>query len=201
MDFNEIFDTYGINKINTESRDKYLSRVFGIFNEEIIRVWCKSSNSQYIDIGRPTIKLIGESSFGSTLDFTLQDKHTKQNYISELKCEIQFENFKYLELTSVSQFKHHNKTAFQRFLGAATQPSKYEVKVKGKEISVEGAILIWGKTNPISVKSIYETTGLKEILSLENIINDLIQSKNEEYFKLLNQKQEWINHLINGLSK
>jgi len=201
MDFNDIFDTVNQNRKLNESRDKFLSRVFGIFNEEIVRVWCRSTISQFIDKGRPTIKKNGDSTRGSTLDFTLQHKKTKKNFVSEMKCEIQFDNFRYLELKSTEDFKHHNKIAFQRFLNTAQEPVNYEVKIKGEATRIEGAILIWGKTSPVSTKSICASTGLTEILSLEEIINDLIAIEDMEYFELLNQKQKWFNYFIDSMKK
>jgi len=199
MDFKDIFDTSNSSKLN-EPRDKFLSRIFGIFSEEIVRIWCRSKKSPFEDIGRPTIyDELEKTGRGSTLDFTFQDKETKKKYVSEMKCEIQFENFKYLELNSVDQLAHHNKPAFQRFLGIANEPKKYSVKVQGKKMNVDGAILVWGKTNQASIKEICEATNLTNILSVENMINDLIEIKDNNYLEFLNQKQEWINHLFNGL--
>lgn len=201
MEFTDIFDTKNSNRKLNESRDKFLSRILGIFNEEIVRIWCRSEISPFEDIGRPTIYELEETGRGSTLDFTFQDKKTKKKYVSEMKCEIQFENFKYLELHSVDQLKHHNKTAFQRFIGIANEPKKYSVKVQGKEINVNGSILVWGKTKPESIQEICDSTNLTDILSLENIINDLIKIKDNNYFDLLRQKQEWIDYLFNRLKK
>jgi len=39
------------------------------------------------------------------------------------------------------------------------------------------------------------------ILSIELIINDLIEWKDTDYFKLLDEKKNWINHLFDGLKK
>jgi len=199
MNFEHIFDTSNSNRKLNEPRDKFLSRIFGIFNEEIVRIWCRSEISPFEDIGRPTIYELEKTGRGSTLDFTFHDKVTKKKYVSEMKCEIQFENFKYLELDSVDQLAHHTKTAFQRFIGIANEPKKYLAKVQGKEINVDGAILVWGKTNPASIMEICDSTNLTDVLSIENIINDLVKIKDNNYLELLNQKQEWINYLFNGL--
>ena len=37
-------------------RDKYLSRLFGIFSEEVVRAWCTLPTARYEDIGRPYLK-------------------------------------------------------------------------------------------------------------------------------------------------
>jgi len=199
VNFNQIFDTNNTNVKLNEPRDKFLSRIFGIFNEEIVRIWCRSKNSEYQDLGRPTVYERDRSIRGSTLDFTLKEKQGGKTYVSEMKCEIQFENFKYFQLNKLSQLNHHNKTAFNRFLGVAKDPKKFVVRVKGKETKVHGAILIWGKTDPDAIEDICKSKSLNKILSLEDIINDLIEIENQEYFELLNQKKEWINYLLTGL--
>jgi hypothetical protein len=200
MNFNHLFDTERKDKNNTEDRDKFLSRVFGIFNEEIVRIWCNREDSPLEDIGRPTIRKIGDSSRGSTLDFTFQDKKTKNIYVSEMKCEIQYRNYSYLELRNVEQINRHKKAAFNRFLQIAVNPANYEVKIGGELIKeVKGAILVWGKISESKKASILEKTKLKDVLSVENIINDLIEKKDENYFQLLVEKQEWMGHLFRGL--
>lgn len=80
------------------ARGKYLSRVFGIFSEEIVRMWARDHRCPYEDLGRPTLRKHGEKS-GSTLDFTLRHKATGMSYVAELKCEIEYQNYKYLVLS------------------------------------------------------------------------------------------------------
>lgn len=201
MDFDRIFDTKREDLKNTDTRDKFLSRVFGIFNEEIVRIWCRSTNSHFNEIGRPTIKKIGDKTLGSTLDFTFQNKETKKNYVCEMKCEIQYQNFKYLKLTSINDFTHHNKIAFKRFLELALNPIDFEVKVLSKNLEIHGAILIWGQVDPLSINSICHKTGFFEVWSLEMIINDLLKTNNPEYTAFLNQRQLWLNYLFNELKE
>ena len=50
MNFNQIFDVQHLNNKN-EARDKFLSRVIGIFSEENVRIWCRSDISPYEDLG------------------------------------------------------------------------------------------------------------------------------------------------------
>ena len=42
------------------SRGKYLSRVFGIFSEEIVRIWAADPRAPFEDLGRPTLRVDGE---------------------------------------------------------------------------------------------------------------------------------------------
>ena len=38
------------------ARDKYLSRLFGLFSEEVVRTWCACPEAAYLDLGRPTLR-------------------------------------------------------------------------------------------------------------------------------------------------
>jgi len=59
------------------SRDAFLSRLLGIFSEEIVRLWCDDLRAPYKNLGRPTIK-DATSSRGTTLDFTFQSRSTQR---------------------------------------------------------------------------------------------------------------------------
>ena len=84
-------------KTPNSPRDKYLSRLFGLFNEDVVRHWCALPETPYSDLGRPTLKLPGEAR-GYTLDFTLQHKGTGQVFVSEMKCWLEYEGYRYLRL-------------------------------------------------------------------------------------------------------
>lgn len=84
------------------TRDKYLSRLFGLFSEQVVRMWCAQPDAPYEDLGRPTIREPDDSR-GSTLDFTLRDRSSGQTYVAELKCELEFANYRYLQLSHADQ--------------------------------------------------------------------------------------------------
>jgi hypothetical protein len=194
MEFEKVFDKRLV------ERDKFLSRIFGVFSEKIVEIWCKSPLSDYENLGRPTIKPINETLKGKTLDFTLLKKNTEEIYVTEMKCELQYENYKYLKLISSQQFVHHTKKdAFKWLLELGKNPELFEVKVKGKKSEVDGAALIWGTVDASKIDEICNETGLKIVLSLENMINDLIKENNAEYFDLLHQVQAWTSYLIDNL--
>ncbi len=136
MRFTAIF-----NKENIE-RDKYISRLFWIFSEKSASLWFRSSYSPYENLGRPTVYKHGVDK-GYTLDFTLQDKVGKKIYIAEMKCELEYDNYKYLELKEYKQLEHHTGEAFQRFIAFASHPNEYKVTVSRKPIQASGSILIW----------------------------------------------------------
>src|SRR5438552_1274581 len=81
------------------ARDNFLSRLFGLFSEDVVRYWCRHQQAPYEDLGRPTVKLPHERSWGHTLDFTIRDRSTGSTHVVELKREIAFENYKYIRLT------------------------------------------------------------------------------------------------------
>ena len=204
MEFEKVFDKFDVKMVE---RDKFLSRFFGIFNEEIVRIWCKSS-IEYEDLGRPTIRPINAIGRGKTLDFTLKNVKTGEIYVTEMKCELQYMNYKYLKLQLPEQiYRHENKDAFKWFLKLGKEPDTFEIKVQNNDkgsretIKVHGAALIWGVVDLKMKEEICNRTGLKEIFSLENMINDLIKEKNKDYFDFLDLRNKWTSNFVESLKK
>jgi len=142
------FETYFRKDPNdkNDTKNKFLSRIFGIFSEEIVNIWCSNDNAPYKNIGRPTIYTKEPKKGHYTLDFTFKDKDNKK-FIVEMKSEIQYENYKYMILqsdTATNYLKHHQKkTAFQLFLNLKNN----RISVKKEEINnlkSDGSILVWG---------------------------------------------------------
>jgi hypothetical protein len=154
------------------ARGKYLSRVFGIFSEEIVCLWAKHPQSPYEDLGRPTLRQRGDNA-GSTLDFTLRHKSTGKKYVAELKCEIEYQNFRYLVLTDSKQLDHHKKPAFSALLDAAVKKPDQQIFVSGKELQIDGAVLIWGDATLNGKRVVMEEKGFSEILTIAEITEDL----------------------------
>ena len=50
--FEEFFKKEGKEPI----RAKFLSRVFGVFSEELVRIWANDSRAPYANLGRPTLR-------------------------------------------------------------------------------------------------------------------------------------------------
>jgi hypothetical protein len=86
------------------ARDKFLSRLLGLFSEEVVHYWCAQEKSPYENLGRPTLWAPGASR-GHTLDFTLRERHRGKTFVAELKCELEYENYKYLRLANTSQLR------------------------------------------------------------------------------------------------
>lgn len=181
------------------SRDKFLSRLFGIFNEKIVRIWCNNSRSPFEDLGRPTIYTQDKRYF--TLDFLLKDQ-SDRTFITEMKCEIEYQKYKYFTLTEAKQVERHKKKrAFELLLHLANNPSQYRIGQAGNDVTITGTALVWGKVLPPAVKEIKECFGFDHVLSLENMISDLIGWEDRAYKGLITEYSCWCNELFLGLGK
>jgi len=192
----------GIFKSDTPKRDKFLSRFFGIFSEEFVRCWCNDARSPYKDLGRPTLRK-SSNERGHTLDFTFESRTDGNLYVVEMKCLLEFENYKFLRLDSPSLLEHLQKNkdqeAFRVFLDIAKNTNRYQVKVGGKELSIQNAILVWGSCNEQGRSSVVTKYGLHDVISLEDSLRDLAKWNNREFLELLNQKELWCQELFNNL--
>jgi hypothetical protein len=186
-------------KSSNNPRDNFLSRLFGMFSEEIVRCWCRDSRTPYQDIGRPTIK--SENGKRLTLDFTFESRNDHKVYVSEMKCWMAYENYRYLTLESPTQLTYSslNNDAFRLFLNVAKNPSQYGVTVNSKPQLVDGAILVWSRCTEQGKNSTAMAYGFHDVISLEAIITDLTTWKNPEFSELLNKYEDWTHALFSGL--
>ncbi len=194
-------------------REKFLSRVFGIFSEEIVGIWCQHKKSPYKNLGRPSL-YDGDGKYTrTTLDFTFQDKDNKV-YIVEMKSEIQYENFKYFHLNNEDELKgflshHRKKQAFKRFEELGKNPDNYIVKyldsktnIKYKVEKIAGIILIWGKVNQ-DIEGRKNIGGFHQVLSVERMISDLItwnkDDGDKKFIEMIDIHQCWSNDMFDQL--
>ena len=198
--FMNLFQVPGHRVQGPDHRAKFLSRVFGIFGENIVRLWSASAGAPYKDLGRPTVRFDGEAT-RSTLDFTLRNKESNKIYVAEMKCEIEYKKFQYFVLTSNKQLDHHTKKpAFQSFLRAAREPSAARVTVDGRPVPVDGAILIWGAATPCGCADVREESKLADVLTVESMVDDLTRSNDERYVAMLEDRRKWLNEMFYGLA-
>lgn len=187
----------------TADRAKFLSRVFGIFSEEIVRIWAAAARAPYEEFepgGRPTLKAPGDGR-GHTLDFALRHKATGQVFVAEMKCEIEYQGFKYFVLEGPTQLEHHTKDAFRAFLAAAGAGPRPRATVRGRELAYDGAILIWGAVTEAGRQAVMKHTGLRDVLSVEQICQDLVAWGSPAYADLLEKRLRWSQELFAGLAK
>ena len=180
------------------ARGKYLSRVFGIFSEEIVRIWARDPRATYEDLGRPTLRSVGERS-GSTLDFTFRSRETGKIYVAELKCEIEYQNYRFLVLAESNQLNHHRKPAFAALLAAAAKPSELRAYVSKKEVAIDGAILVWGAATSTGRALVSADNGFAAILTLAEIVAELQVWQSEPYRALLEHRRVWSNEMHDAL--
>lgn len=180
------------------ARAKFLSRIFGIFSEEIVSLWANDERAPYENLGRPTIRVPGDSR-GHTLDFTLRERSSGNIYVAEMKCEIEYQSFKYFVLERVEQLEHHTKPAFDVFLKAAKCSPEQSIHVGGKSIKSNGAILIWGCATSEGKNTVIASKGFYDVLSIADICRDLSSWNHAGYKALLAQRQEWCGELFGGL--
>jgi hypothetical protein len=182
------------------ARAKFLSRVFGIFSEDVVKLWTSDSRAPYKNLGRPTLSKRGTDGPKHILDFTLRDRHKKEKtFVAEMKCEIEYQNFKYFILQSNRQLDHHKKQAFEAFLQAARSPNDWKVSTKEGEIPIKGAILIWGCATPDGKRQVKQHRSIHEVLTIAEICRDLRSWNCEKFKRLLTDRQRWCDEMFSGL--
>ena len=192
------FRTIFRNENHSVARGKFLSRVFGIFSEEIVLLWGNDRRAPYESLGRPTIKAAGDQR-GHTLDFTLRERSTDKVYVAEMKCEIEFQKYKYFVLERVDQLEHHGKPAFAALLKVAVRSPDQAVYVGGKRIDVDGAILIWGCATVEGRKAVIDAKRFHDVLTIEQICKDLSSWRHEGYGDFLAERHRWCSELFTCL--
>ncbi|MBL1321612.1 MAG: hypothetical protein COA63_011205 [Methylophaga sp.] len=197
MKFDKLFISEDLPYKGRSKRDKFLSRIFGIFNEEIIRIWCNNKNSPFIDLGRPTV--YDNDGKHYTLDFLLKDD-AGNIFLTEMKCEIEYQKYKYLTLSEIGQLKHHsNKRAFQLFLEVAHKPDLYDIKCNSEIIKVSGSALVWGKVSELGGQAVKSEFGLSHLISTESAVRDLVKWQDKSYLDLIAMHELWCQQLFSGL--
>jgi hypothetical protein len=192
------FDGFFRRAGSDQRRAKFLSRLFGLFSEELVRIWTNDGRAPYSDLGRSTIydpKLPRPA----TLDFTFEERRTGSAFVVEMKCEIEFQNFKFLTLSSPMQFKHHSKPAFTAFLNAAKIDAQQAVKVRGRPQQTQGAILIWGSVSPEGRQSCIARYGFHDIIGIDQIIDDLIRWDSPDFAAFIDRIEGWSSELFSFL--
>jgi hypothetical protein len=116
-----------------------------------------------------------------------------------MKCEIEFQKYKYFVLERVDQLAHHGKPAFAALLEAAARSHHQTIYVSGKRIDIDGAILIWGCATPEGRKAVIEAKGFHDVLTIEQICTDLQSWRHQGYFDLLADRRKWCLELFSGL--
>lgn len=190
MRFEDVFRT------GDARRDNYRSRLFGMFSEDIARIWGQNPSAPYRYLGRPTIF---DGAAYATVDF-LFGAPDGRRFVAEQKSELAWMSYAYLRLVDGKQVDHHaGKPAFDWFLEAAREPAKRPVRVAGKPVAVDGAILVWGAVEPEGRQSAIETFGFHDVLSLESMLDDLRAWQDPAWAARLDELDAWSSGLLEAL--
>jgi hypothetical protein len=180
-------------------RGAFLSRMFAFFSEEIVRHWARCDHSPYRDLGRPVLWDDSGSKY-HVLDFTLERNSDGARFVTELKCEIEFERYRYLTLTDALQLQHHMRNAaFQKLIRAAADPDAQRVTIGGQEVKVQGAVLVWGVVTDQGRTSVTEAYGFADVLSVDQMLEDLGRWQPEEWAEWVGLRRQWTDELFDWL--
>lgn len=183
---------------NGGEASKFLSRLFGIFSERIVAIWAADPRAPFENLGRPTLR-DGPEGKPATLDFTLRERATGAVFVAEMKCEIEYQGFRYYLLTRPDQLQHHKKPGFDLFLRSALSSASLRVELAGRPIRPDGAILIWGAVSPEGRAATIAAFGFREVLSVADLCADLADWANPDYAALLTERRDWCDRLFTGL--
>jgi hypothetical protein len=181
-------------------RGAYLSRLFAFFSEEVVRHWAACDEAPFRDVGRPVLWDEDARRY-HVLDFTLERRSDGSRFVTEMKCEIQFEGYRYVTLEDAAQIEHHTGgAAFQKLLRVARDPAALRVTVAGQRQVIAGAALVWGATTDAGIVSAVERFGFAEVLSLEEILRDLAEWQPESWREWLATRRRWSDELFEWLA-
>lgn len=194
--FHEVFKS----DLPDRTRDNFIARVLGLFGEQVVRIWCDAPRSPYSDLGRPRV-VVPPSSKGYTLDFTLQSKQDGRCFVAEMKAWVAYQNHRYLMLRAARQLNEARTPTFEAFLKAARTPSRCKVSVGGEKVRVNGGILVWADASAGGKAAVRRAYGIAQVLSLREIIEDLVAWKDKTYRSFLGDRLQWCEHLLRGLAR
>jgi hypothetical protein len=73
------------------------------------------------------------------------------------------------------------------------------VTVDGKNTLVSGAILVWGRVADVGREAVIRENKFEDILSLEEIIADLLECGSKTYGELIADRAAWCQNLFHQL--
>lgn len=180
-------------------RGAYLSRLFAFFSEEIVRHWADCEAAPYRDLGRPVVW--GDDGKYHVLDFTFQRRSDGARFIAEMKCEVEFDGYKYLILTGPDQVAHHQgSAAFTKFLRLAREPKAHPVTIGGKPADIDGSILVWGVVSSDGRQAAKDHYGVADVLGVEDLLKDLGRWQPSRWADWVATRRRWTDDLFGWLA-
>ena len=188
------------------TKTNFLSRILGVFSENIVDFWLENEKCPYRSLGRPSLYSVDNKKL-ATLDFTFQNKSDNKNYIVEQKCFFGFKNGKLCSMSTYEIFikefekwstaKANSTPAWKYFSNFSKE--RYDVKVKTKKIETEGTILLWASCEKEGAEKFQEELGISKIIGVDSIISDLKQWEDNNYSKFIDTRKNWIIELLDNL--
>ena len=203
-----------------EKQNNLLTRVFGIFSEEIINCWLAYPDCEYKNLGRPSIYKKNERP--STLDFLFEKKKGTNKgalYIVEQKCLFSYNkgnllcmtetNLEHFEKWSTQKAKYSKAWKDFREIHSYLKNEDVVIKWKGStpELTkkVVGNILIWGKWMD---NTKHADPKIDKIISMESIMNEMnewdnlgVKSSGVSFKEFILSKKKLVNNMFNELVK
>lgn len=124
---------------------------------------------------------------GHTLDFTLRNRETGKVFVAEMKCELEFKNYRYLRLIGAW---HHRGAAVQKFLRLAKDPGVFEMRVgagRNLWISVERTKM-----------GLLKLPTFRGSLKKFRLKDEIIRLNHEGLFFLCNRKKPGVVFFLGG---
>lgn len=180
-------------------RGAFLSRLFAFFSEEVVRHWAACEQAPYRDLGRPVVWDAGGKYH--VLDFTLERKTDGAKFVTEMKCEIEFQGYRFLTLRDGREIEHHaTGAAFQKLLQLASNTDSLSVTIGGKEQVIAGSMLVWGVLTPEGRQAAIARFGFADVLAVEDMLRDLQEWRPGAWAAWVATRKRWADELFDWLS-
>ena len=175
-----------------------MARVFGLFAEDIVRLWTRLPNSPcpYLDLGRPSFYDEHGKYTNQTFDFAFVPKgqsEPKRFWLGELKSWVDYESGRHAMLTQEMAQKHAED------IWACIEGKQAKVKkaagTEGVPMRCEGVILVWPCSAEITLRD-----PLKGVVTLERVLRDLnAPGRPDDLKKMLHEFDHACGKLLSGL--
>ena len=179
-------------------RDKFLAHFFAFFSEEAIRCWCSDPKNRYADLGRPRVMTVTSSKL-YFLDFTFRERSSGRIFLGKQKFWPEYQDYRFLRIDSVELIDDMVTDAFEAFLNCASTPDKYRVWCGAGELRPSGSIFVTGAITDEADEAVRQKYGFHEILSFEQIIEELRSSRNSRWEELVEKRLRWSMELFDAL--
>ncbi|MAS36770.1 MAG: hypothetical protein CL610_22385 [Anaerolineaceae bacterium] len=176
-------------------RSRYLTGLFSLFARDIVRCWGEDKQAPYACLGKATLRQ-AKANRGSPMDFAFEDRK-KQVFAVIMICD-PLEDKPLVDAEQVEQFR--TTRTFAAFLESALNPAPYSLAVGSADYPVAGSILIWSSLQSRKTRAVLRKTfGFADVLSVENIIADLLLWQNRDFQMLLDRRAAWSHEMFRVL--